>query len=47
MELRQIKKEVIALWRINEFAAEYLVPAVMGVIGSFVGMGIAHWLGIM
>lgn len=32
---------------IKEFATEYLVPAAMGVMGSFIGIGIAHWLGIM
>lgn len=32
---------------IKEFATEYLVPAAMGVMGSFIGIGIAYWLGIM
>lgn len=35
------------MWRIKEFFLEYGVPAVMGFLGSFVGMGIARWLGIM
>ena len=35
------------MWRLKEFAAEYLVPAAMGVIGAFIGIGLAHWLGIM
>ena len=35
------------MWRFKEFAAEYLVPAAMGVIGAFIGIGLAHWLGIM
>lgn len=39
--------EARKLWRIEEFIAECFVPAVMGLIGSFVGMAIAHWLGLM
>ena len=35
------------MWRFKEFTAEYLVPAAMGVIGAFIGIGLAHWLGIM
>lgn len=35
------------MWRIKEFFLEYGVPAVMGLLGSFVGMVIAHWLGAM
>ena len=35
------------MWRLKEFLLEYAVPAVMGVLGSFVGLRIAHWLGIV
>ena len=42
-----IGEEMRDVWRIKEFFLEYGVPAVMGLLGSFVGMAIAHWLGVM
>lgn len=33
-------------WNIKEIFLEYGVPAAMGILGAFIGLGIAHWLGI-
>ena len=32
---------------IKAFLQDYAVPVVCGILGSFVGMGLAHWLGLM
>lgn len=42
----QTRKGVREMWHIKEILLEYGIPAAMGVLGSFVGLGIAHWLGI-
>ncbi len=41
------RREVREVWHIKEFLLEFAVPAAAGVLGSFVGLGIAHWLGIV
>lgn len=35
------------MWRLTELLSECAVPAVAGIAGSFVGIGIARWLGIL
>lgn len=30
-----------------EIVKEYVVPVICGIIGSFIGMAIAYWIGIL
>ena len=40
-------QEVKLMWRIKEFLEDAAIPIIGGIIGSFIGMGIATLLGIL